>query len=201
MRSFLFEPYRIPSGSLKPTLLDGDFIIVNKFDYGLRLPISNTEFFSIGQPERGDIMVFHWPADPKYDFIKRVIGLPGDHIRYIHKTLYINGKKIPQTFSRFAEDSNIQHQSWPVDCLEEDLLGVKHKIYINTDQPAYDLSDLVVPPHMYFVMGDNRDNSQDSRYWGFVPEKNIVGKAIRIVLSWDGNDHRFRWSRFGSKIQ
>lgn len=195
LRSFLYEPFRIPSSSLEPTLLVGDFIVVNKFDYGLRIPVIHNKFFRNGEPKRGDIVVFRWPPNPSLDFIKRIIGLPGDHIKYVNKVLYVNGQEIkqeaPQETTRLNEEGNTIN----VIKKQEDLLGVKHAIYQNPSLPAYDFNDIIVPPGMYFAMGDNRDDSADSRYWGFVPEKNIVGKAVLIWMSWDSNKDRIRWPR------
>ena len=199
LRSFLFEPFRIPSGSLEPSLLIGDFILLNKYDYGIRLPLIPKKMIEIGQPKRGDIMVFHWPANPSIYFIKRVIGLPGDHISYINKELLINGQPIPQTFIQkkvVREDEN----EWEALEKQEDLLGVKHKIYINPDRSARDYRDIFVPEGMYFVMGDNRDNSEDSRYWGFVPDKYVVGKAVLVWMSWDSENTNVRWKRIGSLV-
>lgn len=201
IRSFLYEPFRIPSGSLKPTLQVGDFIIVNKFDYGLRLPILHTKILPLGEPKTGDIMVFHFPENPNLYLIKRVIGIPGDHIRYQDKVLYINGEKMSQTLVGSAMDNNgDKNLSWPAIELTENLHGIIHKIYQRPDVAAQDIAEFVVPADHYFVMGDNRDNSNDSRYWGFVPEENITGKAIRIWLSWDGSHTNIRWDRFGSRI-
>lgn len=200
LRSFLFEPFRIPSGSLEPTLLMGDFILVNKFDYGIRLPVTHTKLFGNGAPHRGDIMVFRWPPNPKYNFIKRVIGLPGDHISYLNKELYINGQKIPQ---RFLQESMAEDESgsfWQAIENQENLLGVKHRIFIDAGQQSRDLNDITVPEGMYFVMGDNRDRSADSRYWGFVPDNHIVGKASLIWLSWNSAKTTVRWNRIGQII-
>ncbi len=200
LRSFLAEPFRIPSGSDKPTLLVGDFILVNKYDYGVRLPVLHTKIITMAEPKTGDIFVFRPPFDLSVDYIKRVIGVPGDRISYINKTLYINGQEMPQTAVGEATDENEKgDMSWPVQIKEENLAGVKHKIYINPAVPAQDFS-LVVPPGHYFAMGDNRDNSNDSRYWGFVPEQNLVGKAVFIWLSWDNDHTRLRWSRMGTGI-
>jgi signal peptidase I len=208
LRSFLFEPFRIPSGSLEPTLLKGDFILVNKFSYGTRLPILHTKLFGDSKPERGDIIVFRWPPDQSYDFIKRVIGLPGDHIRYINKELFINGQKIPQTFLKKTVAEDEIGGEWTATENKENLLGVKHDIYVDPEKPKRDFEDIVVPEGMYFVMGDNRDDSMDSRYWGFVPDENIVGKAIRIWLSWNRKDmdsskmnSGIRWDRVGKRIE
>lgn len=208
IRSFLGEPYRIPSGSLLPTLMEGDFILVNKFVYGLRLPITNQTIVKIGKPKRGDIIVFRWPPNPSIDYIKRTIGLPGDHISYINKVLYINGKKMPQTLVGAAVQGDDSGHTWSVVKMQEDLDGVKHDIYIREDVPAKDIIDLVVPPNSYFMMGDNRDGSWDSRGWGFVPDENLLGKAVLIWLSWNGINtfnwdnlkHILRWDRIGRPI-
>ena len=199
LRSFLFEPFRIPSGSLEPTLLTGDFIIVNKFDYGVRLPVIHNKLFGEGEPKRGDIMVFRWPLNPSIDFIKRVIGVPGDKISYLDKTLYVNGKKIPQDYLKTVtiNDENGEHE---VKQYEENLLGIKHKIYIDPARTSADLKEVTVPEGSYFVMGDHRDDSEDSRYWGFVPEQNIIGKAVYVWMSWNNNDMNVRWHRIGKLI-
>lgn len=198
LRSFIVEPFRIPSVSLEPTLLVGDFILVNKFDYGLRLPVLGKQIIPVGTPQRGDIMVFRYPNNPSMDFIKRVVGLPGDHISYINKTLYVNGKKAVQKKLGY-EDPNARFM--PRELKEEDLLGVKHQIYLRDDVAPDNLYDVVVPPNQYFMMGDNRDESNDSRTWGYVPEDNIVGKAFRIWLSVDTSQWELRWNRLGQKIQ
>jgi signal peptidase I len=194
LRSFLYEPFRIPSSSLEPTLLMGDFILVNKFDYGVRLPILHKKLTEGDKPKRGDIIVFRWPPNPSYDFIKRVIGLPGDHISYVNKELTINGNKIPQTV---LEANNNQRE---ISDKLENLLGIKHHIYINSEKESRDYQDIVVPEGMYFVMGDNRDDSADSRFWGFVPENNIIGKAVLVWMSWGGLSDGVRWDRVGSII-
>lgn len=185
LRSFLYEPFRIPSGSLEPTLLVGDFIITNKFDYGIRLPVAHKKILSISDPKRGDIIVFRWPPNPSLNFIKRVIGVPGDHISYVNKELMVNGVKVPQT-SLGVANVHDDEGDWQAFEKVEDLLGVKHHIYLRSEQGGTDYKDIVVPDGMYFVMGDNRDNSQDSRYWGFVPDRNIVGKAVLTWMSWEG---------------
>ena len=199
-RSFVFEPFRIPSGSLEPTLLMGDFILVNKYDYGIRLPLLHKKIIDDHMPKHGDIMVFRWPAGPSYNFIKRVIGLPGDHVSYIDKKIYINGVLMPQTFiqKNTAQDESGNH--WTVDEYQEDLLGVKHDIYLTQGKASRNYINVTVPQGMYFVMGDNRDDSADSRYWGFVPERAIIGKAMFVWLSWGGLDHGIRWNRFGQSI-
>ncbi len=208
LRSFLYEPFRIPSGSLEPTLKVGDFILVNKYDYGLRLPVINKKIIKVGEPKVGDIAVFHWPANPKIDYIKRVIGVPGDTISYINKELYINGKPAPQKLIGNAIDTNGFGHYWQVLVKQEDLLGIKHGIYLRSTVKAQNFNKLIVPKGYYFMMGDNRDDSLDSRYWGFVPEKNIVGKAVLVWLSWrgirswdwNGISHAIRWQRIFKTI-
>lgn len=203
LRSFLYEPFRIPSGSLKPTLLVGDFILVNKFDYGIRLPVIHAKIYPIKDIQRGDIVIFRYPVDPSVDFIKRVIGLPGDKISYRDKVLYVNGKKIPQEFEKYTTDQDSPDSSWNVVEKQEDFFGIKHAIFQIPDRPSEDIKEIVVPPGMYFMMGDNRDDSADSRYWGFVPDKNIIGKATMIWMSWDSDAdllHKIRWNRIGTII-
>lgn len=200
LRSFLYEPFRIPSGSLEPTLLMGDFILVNKYDYGVRLPVVHKTVKPVGEPQRGDIIVFRWPPNPSYDFIKRVIGVPGDKISYINKELFINGVKVPTKTIKNATVVEENGEKWTAVEKEEDLLGVKHKIYIDPAKTGHDYKDIVVPKGMYFVMGDNRDDSADSRFWGFVSDKNIVGKAVLVWLSWDSENLGVRWKRFGKRI-
>jgi signal peptidase I len=195
LRSFLYEPFRIPTSSLEPTLLVGDFILVNKYDYGVRLPVLHDKIIKNNEPQRGDIIVFRWPPNPSVDFIKRVIGVPGDHISYIDKVLSVNGQKVPQDLVNFTSRIDEEGQQQEVALKEENLLGVKHTIYQNKNQPSEDFTDIVVPKGMYFVMGDNRDDSADSRFWGFVPEANIVGKAVAIWMSWDKSDYKVRWNR------
>lgn len=198
LRSFLAEPFRIPSGSEKPDLLIGDFIVANKFSYGIRLPVLHKKIIAIGEPKRGDVMVFLWPKDTSTYFIKRVIGLPGDVITYKDKVLTINGQVAPQTLLGVQTDHDA-NEKWRVLLKRENLLGVQHDIYLRPDQLVTDFS-VTVPPGNYFVMGDNRDNSLDSRYWGFVPEKDLIGKAIWVFFSWDNERHRVRWHRLGMRI-
>lgn len=200
IRSFLFEPFHIPSSSLEPTLLQGDFILVNKYDYGLRLPITDEKIVAIGEPKIGDIVVFHYPLDPNIDYIKRIVALPGDSISYINKVLYINGVAEKQTPLGFTMDSDGANHAWLVQRLRENLNGVQHDIYLNPQAPVNNFFNIVVPEHMYFVMGDNRDDSQDSRYWGFLPEKNLVGRAFLIWFSWNNTNTDVRWDRIGRRI-
>ncbi len=196
IRSFLFSPYIIPSGSLEPTLLPGDLVLANKFSYGLRLPVLHTKLTS-GDPKKGDIFIFRFPANPtKYEYIKRVIAVPGDTISYINKVVYINGKEQKQvTIGQAAYDD--LGKSIPVLIKEENLNGIKHKIYINPAVPAYDFQSFKIPPGYYFAMGDNRDDSADSRYWGLVPESNIIGKASIVWMSKTPGEWQIRWNRLG----
>lgn len=199
LRSFLVEPYRIPSGSLKPTLQTGDFIVVNKFIYGLRWPVWHKKFFAIKEPERGDLIVFRLPPNPSIDYIKRVIGVPGDHIVYKNKILTINGKTMPQKFVTYALENEPGYGSWKVEEFKENLDGVKHDIYVRPDVSATDF-DVIVPEGNYFAMGDNRDNSLDSRAWGFVPEENLIGQAFCVLVSWNGETDSIRWDRIGKLV-
>jgi signal peptidase I len=203
LRSFLVEPFRIPSGSMLPTLLIGDFILVNKYTYGIRLPVVNAKVMDVGEPKRGDVMVFRFPGDPSVNYIKRVVGVPGDHIEYRNKELYINGQPERQSDPRpvqfYGEGDGAATR------YTEDLDGVKHGILL-TDSPDTPF-DVVVPPGQFFVMGDNRDHSNDSRYWGFVPDKNIVGRAFLIWFSWDEERpvewfwQHVVWNRIGTTIR
>lgn len=179
LRSFVVEPFRIPSASMMPTLLIGDFILVNKYDYGIRLPLFNSKIIEFKEPKRGDIIVFRYPEDPSIPFIKRVIGVPGDHIEYKNKTVFINGKPMPQEIlgTYFTESSG--WDSW----LKEDLGTVEHEILVNPYKSSHN-DEVIVPEGNYYVLGDNRDNSKDSRYWNFVPEENLVGKAFFIWMNW-----------------
>ena len=200
VRAFVVEPFRIPSGSMEPTLRIGDFILVNKFEYGLRLPVLNKKIVSIGEPKRGDVMVFRYPGNPSVDYIKRVIGLPGDHIVYGDKKLYINGKLMPQTADGQFVYSEGQQHGIVSRKVKENLDGVVHDLLLS-NRPDPTPMEFTVPPGQYFVMGDNRDRSWDSRYWGTVPEKNIVGKAFLIWFSWDfSSDGGVRWNRIGRRI-
>jgi signal peptidase I len=196
LRSFLVEPFRIPSGSLEPTLLVGDFLAVNKFAYGLRLPVWEKKIIPVADPKKGEIAVFRWPPDPSYDYIKRVIGVPGDKISYHNKVLTINGKEIKQTFVEYTTDPS---SGKAVAKYRENLNGVEHDIFIRPDSPAEDFT-VEVPKGHYFMMGDNRDDSADSRFWGFTAEKYLRGRAFLIWMSWNGKNATIRWSRIGRLI-
>ncbi|TDJ31918.1 MAG: signal peptidase I [Gammaproteobacteria bacterium] len=202
IRSFLFEPFRIPSSSMMPTLLIGDFILVNKFAYGLRLPVLNTKFLEFGEPQRGDVTVFRFPKDPSVDYIKRIVGLPGDRITYRDKVLFINGERMDQRpLGRFM-DNTYRGEMRGADQLMEDLSGVQHDILVRPNVRGKNVIDFVVPEGHFFAMGDNRDNSNDSRFWGPVPEENLVGKAFAIWMNWDPSRSGFPvdFGRIGDSI-
>ena len=197
LRSFLFEPFRIPSGSMIPTLQIGDLILVNKWQYGIRLPVINYKLIEIGNPQRGDVMVFRYPNQPSQDYIKRVVGLPGDRVEYNDRKLTVNGEPVPmKDDGQYFDESRVQSYREYV----ERLGTIDHKIIFSegpsapivpaaqhTDPAACRYADggvsCTVPPGSYFMMGDNRDNSEDSRYWGFVPDRNIVGRAFFIWMN------------------
>jgi signal peptidase I len=202
LRSFLVEPFRIPSGSMMPTLLIGDFILVNKYTYGIRLPVLNTKIVEVGTPKRGDIVVFRFPKDPTVDYIKRVIGLPGDRIAYYNKQVAINGKPLTQTPVGLYEGDGQESGALGVDLLlTEDMGDFSHDILIRKGDPTAREGEFVVPEGQYFVMGDNRDNSNDSRFWGAVPEANLVGKAFFIWMSWNADKTSIVFSRLGTPLK
>lgn len=197
LRSFLFEPFKIPSGSMLPTLESGDLILVNKFDYGVRLPVINRKIVANGDPARGDVVVFRYPPDPRIDYIKRVVGLPGDEVAWLNKTLTVNGQAVATSAlpDYYDEDSQRYTQQ-----KNEKLGSADHRILLRADRPPfvsgvegfpsreacrYTAEGVAckVPPGHYFVMGDNRDNSIDSRYWGFVPDRNLVGRAFFVWMN------------------
>ena len=203
LRSFIVEPFKIPSGSMIPTLLVGDLILVNKFQYGLRLPVLNTKITQGEKPQRGDVMVFRYPPNPNLDYIKRVVGLPGDTVAYLNKRLTINGEAVAtQSVPEFFDEDAMRYFKQ-----YEEKLGAQSHRLLNDEQrpafvpgadhfPGYEACNYTVegvtctvPQGHYFMMGDNRDNSMDSRYWGFVPEKNIVGKAFLVWMNF-GNFKR-----------
>jgi len=198
LRSFLFEPFKIPSSSMVPTLLVGDLILVNKFDYGIRLPVLNKKVIQIGDPQRGDVMVFKYPKDPSQDYIKRVIGVPGDKIVYENKRLTVNGQPVeyvamddyldderPVYHKQFLEKlPNVPHRILNMDGARTiNLSAVEDFPHHDNCTYSYDGFSCIVPEGNYFMMGDNRDNSADSRYWGFVPDQNIVGKAVFVWMN------------------
>jgi signal peptidase I len=226
LRSFIFEPFRIPSDSMMPTLLDGDFIIVNKYAYGLRLPVINRKIVNVGAPQRGDVVVFRWPVDPSTNFIKRLVGLPGDHVEVHDNLIIVNGKPVPFYVGtqRYNDGCYVnmslaherldhhEHQAifCPVAIDRQPLLpgcnrsGVRGYVCGDEDAPGSSrMAPFVgdVPRGHYLMMGDNRDNSDDGRSWGYVPEANLVGRATRIWFNWDPRRAGGPvWSRIGSAI-
>ena len=181
LRSFLFEPFQIPSGSMLPTLKIGDFILVNKFDYGFRLPVLGTTVVEMGEPERGDVMVFKYPSDARINFIKRVVAVPGDTVAYRNKTLYVNNVEQVLTPVAPSDDSVIP----PLTQEAVERLGEReHRIWRRMTN-GRDFGPITIPENQYFVMGDNRDNSNDSRVWGFVDDSLIVGRAFAVWMHWD----------------
>jgi signal peptidase I len=225
LRAFVFEPFRIPSDSMMPTLLDGDFIVVNKYAYGLRLPVLNRKIIATGEPQRGDVVVFRYPIDPSTNFIKRLVGLPGDHVEVRDNRIVVNGQPVPFTLDGKYNDGcyvnlskaeeqlgDHRHEAifCPVAIDRQPLLsscnrtGLRGYVCGDEDAPGFLRTapwSGEVPAGQYLMMGDNRDNSDDGRSWGFVPEENLVGKATRIWFNWD--PHRAGgpiWSRIGSAI-
>jgi len=198
LRSFLFEPFKIPSGSMIPTLMIGDLILVNKFHYGVRLPVINRKIIDNNPVQRGDVMVFRYPVDPRVDYIKRVVAIPGDEVSYVNQRLSLNGQPVPLTpqGEHYDEDTLRYAPKF-----SEKLGEVEHEILVNPQQPSYfgglpknfpfaencrysaEGVHCTVPPGHYFMMGDNRDNSQDSRFWGFVPDEHIVGRAFFVWMN------------------
>ncbi len=232
LRSFLFEPFRIPSDSMMPTLQDGDFILVNKFAYGLRLPVLNTKLISIGTPARGDVVVFRYPPHPSTNYIKRVVGLPGDRVKVVSDRIYINDvpldEKLVDRYSdgcyqnmRRSEVHTGEHVHRTLSCLTPGYLGtpsplpgcnrgIDHGYSCEESDPPLagpgvtdrgDYAEVTVPAGNYLVIGDNRDNSEDGRFWGFVPEENLVGSARRVWLNFDPQrSPKIEWGRIGKKI-
>ncbi|MFO7809277.1 signal peptidase I [Guyparkeria sp.] len=199
IRSFLFEPFRIPSGSMMPTLLVGDFILVNKFTYGLRLPVVNTKVAPIGEPERGDVAVFRYPQQPEVDYIKRIIGLPGDTVRIDDQRVWVNGEEASlEITGRYDGDSNLKHAGLTT-AIETLPDAGAHRILMDSDR-RLGAAEWTVPEGQYFVMGDNRNHSNDSRFWGTVPESNLVGKAVMIWLHWNWQDGGVDTGRIGRSI-
>jgi signal peptidase I len=211
LRAFIFEPFRIPSGSMMPTLLVGDFIVVNKYSYGLRFPVWHTRITEGDKPKRGDVAVFRYPQDESQDYIKRVIGLPGDHVSYYNRKLSINDVAVniqsDHVYQGLGDLNKMQNAGG---C---DRVGARCQVYLEGDESKYTVmvnpdrglgadGELFVPEGHYFVMGDNRDHSNDSRIWGYVPEENLVGKAVMIWMHWDwrSDGSGLDVSRVGHKI-
>lgn len=213
VRSFLVEPFRIPSGSMIPTLQAGDFILVNKYTWGIRLPVINQKIIEVGRPRRGDVAVFRYPVDTSLDYIKRIVGLPGDRVSYVDKRLFINGEPVKMDFVRPYDYVKPGLNSVAAQLYLEYLGNHPHQTLIQPDEPPIRLEGVrtfryrdhceynergftcVVPPGHYFAMGDNRDDSTDSRYWGFVPDENIVGRAFLIWMNFDD------FGRIGQSIE
>ncbi|MFT5656950.1 MAG: signal peptidase I [Gammaproteobacteria bacterium] len=212
LRGFLFEPFRIPSGSMMPSLLVGDFILVNKFSYGLRLPVIHTRLTDGDKPKRGDVAVFRYPRNESLDYIKRIIGLPGDHIGYYNRRLTINGKPLTTAFdhkyqglgdlNNMIDGGGCDRVGADCEVLVENIDKLSYTI-MNNEQVSHSADgELFVPAGHYFVMGDNRDHSSDSRVWGFVPEQNLVGKAVMVWMHWDwrSSGSGLSLSRIGTQI-
>lgn len=206
LRSFIVEPFRIPSASMMPTLLIGDFILVNKYDYGIRLPVLHTKIIDKGKPERGDIVVFRYPENPAIPYIKRVVGVPGDKISYFDKIVYVNGVPDNQTYIGAYEDDGPGRDMAGWRQIETKSGDVEHEILRNPLRPSQ-IVEKIVPEGHYFVLGDNRDNSKDSRFWGFVPDENLMGRAFYIWMNW--SNKRFwhipswnvEWGRIGTSLK
>ncbi|MEA5446153.1 signal peptidase I [Gammaproteobacteria bacterium AB-CW1] len=208
LRSFIAEPFRIPSASMMPTLLVGDFILVNKFAYGLRLPVLETRFLDLGSPDRGDVAVFRYPPNPRKDYIKRVIGLPGDQVAYRGKTLYINGEAVAQEVVGPFEPRDVDRRRdrvLPGSVLMKETLGEQaHEILVSPRPATMESQELeagiVIPEGEYLMIGDNRDNSLDGRHWGLVPEDHLRGRAMFVWLSWEAFNASPQWGRIGQAI-
>lgn len=196
LRSFLAEPFRIPSSSMEPTLEEGDFILVNKYTYGVRLPVLNRTVVEVGKPQAGDVAVFRYPLDPRQDYIKRVVGVPGDEIAYYQKRLHVNGVPVEEK----ALGDYLTENGFPAQLFEEQLGVDWHRILKMPQRHDPREGAIVVPKGHYFVMGDNRDNSNDSRSWGLVPEENLVGRAFFIWMNWHFGQWP-EWSRIGTVIE
>ncbi len=202
VRTFVIEPFKIPSGSMIPTLLVGDYLFVNKMAYGHRVPFTSQRVFMGEGPQRGDIVVFEFPQDPGKDYIKRVVGIPGDHIRYEGKRLYLNDRPLGYEFwgdYRYRDEHGRETEA---KAYLERLREPPYTILIHPGEfTSYHRVEKVVPPGHYFVMGDNRDNSNDSRFWGFVPAHRLVGRAVTLFWSWDPYESTPRWDRLGQAVE
>ncbi len=209
LRSFVAEPFRIPSASMMPTLLVGDFILVNKFAYGLRLPVLETKILDLGEPERGDVAVFRYPPAPEMDYIKRVVGVPGDEVAYRDQVLYLNGRKVEQNVLEPFEAREVdarEDRVIPGSLLIEEQLNAQHyRILVNPEGSGMTTRELEegmeIPEGKYLMLGDNRDNSADSRHWGLVPEDHLRGRALFVWLSWEMFQSSPDWGRIGTRIE
>ncbi len=206
LRSFIVEPFRIPSASMMPTLLIGDFILVNKYEYGIRLPVLNKKIIANNAPQRGDIIVFRYPEDPRIPFIKRVVAVAGDKIAYFNKTLYINGIADTQKYRGLYQDHGPGRDMNGWQLYDTTTGTIDHQILINPQRPSQTV-EKIVPEGHYFVLGDNRDNSKDSRYWGFVPDENLMGRAFYIWMNWSNSRWWYipswdvEWHRIGTSLR
>ena len=195
IRSFIAQPFRVPTGSLEPTVMPGDFILVTQYDYGLRTPLWYKKILATGEPMRGQIALFRWPVNPNVTFVKRVIGVPGDRISYVNKKLTINGHAASYQFVQKAEDREFPGRHVAEKEYIESIPGIPaHHIWNQVGMPATDFHDLVVPKGYYFMMGDNRDGSDDSRSWGFVSEHAFIGRARYVLLNFS------KMSRYGTRL-
>lgn len=200
VRSFIAEPFKIPSGSMMPTVVVGDFILVNKFHYGLRLPVLNSKIWANNDPQRGDVIVFRYPPKPQLNYIKRVVGIAGDEVRYENKTLFVNGVQVPSQYvGPYTGPSEPGGRSMASGQVFDETLASKPHRMMNLSNSA-SMGDGVwrVPQGHYFVMGDSRDNSEDSRFWGFVPEENLVGEAMVVWMNWSSG---IDFGRIGTVIR
>lgn len=201
IRSFVVEPFKIPSASMLPTLQVGDFILVNKFEYGLRLPLAGWRLTDGDSPQRGDVIVFEYPRDESVDYIKRIVALPGDRIAFRDRHLFVNGEKVPLEFQDHYTYRTAGGRLVRAKRFQERMVAHSYRILYTEDASNREVASPVrIPEGEYFVMGDNRNNSKDSRYWGTVPAENILGKAVVIWWSWDGYRTHPRWNRLGQWI-
>jgi signal peptidase I len=198
LRSFIVQNYKVPTGSLEPTIMPGDLIAVNQYDYGIKLPLWGVTLIPIGKPKVGEVALFRWPVNPSVTFVKRVIGMPGDKVSYVDKVLYINGQKQTQKYLGTAVDK--EGSPTEVKVYSENLAGYTHNIWIRPGMSANNFRDLVVPAGHYFMMGDNRDNSDDSRDWGFVPENAFLGRSMVVWMNFRLSPFSVDWHRIGSNL-
>jgi signal peptidase I len=202
IRQFAVEAFKIPSGSMIPTLTIGDHLLVNKFVYGPRIPFTDSRFFSWKEPKRGEIVVFKYPENEEKNFIKRVIGVAGDKVEIRNGKLFINDQPVPATDLGYADEKEQEAGfGGRPRVFEEQLGAVRHRVQYLHDQSNTTFGPVLVPADSVFVMGDNRDNSQDSRVWGFVRRNKILGRALIIYWSWDGDGRWLRWERIGNLIR